>query len=1073
MKLKQLFWTIALFLLVLPFANAGQPDNRSGLILYYQFNNDSSLGENDSLILDHSVRLNTERAGEVHHNASVNSGVLIKSIYNTTKKLLGNNDICFAGDANDELLIPDGEYHTFTDDFTFCYWINPVVGTGDRTFLTTGTDWDGANDITSYVASSDVIVFDGKAGATKVLALAGVTTIGTGTWKFVCGRRNATHGTLFINALEDKTDATASGTLGNNADNLMLGDDPAGAFDGCVAEVQIWNRSLEKREISNLYNGGLGEEITGAAAPGIIINDTSPTISVSHPSEGSAIDNSTLYPFKINGTVTIQNGTIGNITINSTSWKNIGNNTIFNFTFNGTYADQIWNLNLTANSTNGNKTSFLLSFIFDLTLPTVDKTTLSSNHTLHYAHQNVTFQINFSDNNKLFSFNVTTPEGFLFNITGINTTYYIFNGSFNASDYGIGLHTLTTEFCDAHTRKLTTNWNYTKDANKLMRFDNGLIIGPYNSLEWDSISVEKKTDKNIFRYISKTELRGDTRRFIVEGKREVFIYGDDGLYKAWLVVDGNKWVDHNLKNQPFAKYEIIRESKKRVIIVISEIYGNELEFESAGDLNCAKKTYNYYLFNYTAFFTSPVIETTKSEFKLQIDFKDIRLKSNGSLIYNNIAYNTTNISTINSINLTLNFTTPQVPGNITNITFYWDFKLNESSFTTTNFTQVVNRVQLTLCGELTNVNTLNISIFNEEIPSDYIKADIDAVFTIWTNDSGNTLNFTFDLNGATNYTLCIFPNTTLNANTYLFHNTSGGFRERWFLTNAKLTTNVSLLYLYNFITTTGISELRGTLRDTSFDFFSLVITKMQRYYPIEDLWRTVQMDRSDDFGQILFNIKEKTTDYRLVFEKDGSKIDDTNSMKFICTSSICTLTFIVEKKLAATNPVLSLHYAYNNETQMFQLNFSDTTGLTHSVRLVLTHERGDKSTTICDTTSTSTTGTINCNTSGYTGNLFARIYKSQSHEIPALIINIFKATGNAFFQNIMLGSREAGFWAIGISSTFITGGSIVAGPIGAIIAYVFSLIFINMLTLLNFGTTAFITLIAVMGITISLIIKKT
>ncbi|KKL74357.1 hypothetical protein LCGC14_2065690, partial [marine sediment metagenome] len=221
-----------------------------------------------------------------------------------------------------------------------------------------------------------------------------------------------------------------------------------------------------------------------------------------------------------------------------------------------------YHINLTANSTDGNETHEILIFTVDVTLPSLDASTFSGNHTLHYAHENITFQFNYSDNNQLFSINISTPEGDLFNITGLNGTSYIFNGSINASTYGIGRKNITTEFCDAHTAKKIGKWKYKKRWDKKIQFDNGLLIGPESVWGWQDVEVKKLKDSYIFTYYSRTFMVGATKRFIVEGEKSVFIYGNQGDYKGWVIVDNKRWVDHNLKNQPNAEYNIIRINEK-------------------------------------------------------------------------------------------------------------------------------------------------------------------------------------------------------------------------------------------------------------------------------------------------------------------------------------------------------------------------------------------------------------------------------------------------------------------------------------------------------------------------------
>ncbi len=901
-----------------------------------------------------------------------------------------------------------------------------------------------------------------------------------GNKNFFVFRINQTGTDLFVSFFINDTqitEDTAASAFSTNTINWTVGGREQGtdtSFVGNLKNAGCINRSLNGQEITFL-NELININGTNLAAEEVIageeVNNTIPTINIDFPINGSRIDNSTLYPLKINGTVTIQNGSVMNITINDTNWFNSGNATLFNFTFNGSLVEGFWSINISANSTAGNRTSTTIDFYIDITNPTA-VSSLDNNHTLFYLKENITFEINITDNLLLFSLNVTTPEGYNVSFDNVNTTKYIFNGSINVSTYSIGRHTITSEFCDAHTTFDLPDWPFIKRSDKKIAFENGLTIGPDKSLEWINIEVIKHRNKYSFKYTSKEVMINAFRRFVVEGQSKVSILGNQKGYDAWLVVDGREWVDHNLKSQPNAEYKIIRISEKKVIVEISGLYGKQLEFSSTGRLNCAAQTWDYYIFNYTATFSSTAIETTKDLIILQIDFADIIVVGNGTLNYNGVKHNTTNTTSSSQLNLTLNFTIPQVSANISNVTFFWNFVLNTSSFTTINYTQEINRIQLATCGGLTDVTTLNISIFNEEIVTEYLEASVDAVFNVWTNDSGNTVNFTFDFDGDTNYSICIFPNTTLNVNAILFYNTTGGFRERWYLRSARLTTNASYLNLYNFKSTTGIDELRGILRDSKFAFFKSIYTELQRFYPTENIWRTIQMDKSDDLGNVLFHIIEGTQDYRLLFIRDNTRIDDTDTLKFLCdTNDICDVTFLIDDSAAVTDPELTFVYGYNNISQVFQLNWSDTTGLTNSIRLRVTKETGSASLSICDITTSTSSGTINCNTTGHTGTIRAEIYKTQSPERPFIVVFINKVV-DVLYKISSIGIKETGLWAIGISATMIIAGTTVGGPGGAILAYIFSLIVIFMLGIQNFVTIGFITLVGTMGTIVAILIRQ-
>lgn len=809
--------------------------------------------------------------------------------------------------------------------------------------------------------------------------------------------------------------------------------------------------------------------------PPTIINNTAPNITIIYPTiNETTLDNFT-YPIAINGTVTVQNGSIQNITINNTNFKNYGNQTNFSFRVNGSVSQQRYDVLLNATSEYGNYTTTILSFTIDFNAPSVTGSTFDLNRSVFYIGRNITFQFNYSDNIKIFHINVTT-ETYSVELTNINQSTFIYNGSINGSTFGLGRHQINTTYCDAHTKNEIGIWDNNKDYNKKeLRFEfskGDFSVRPKDASLIDSFDTEKKKDRYIFKYSKKANKKSDIQTFIVSSTAKIDIIGNDNGYYGWLIIkDLNKWIDFNLADGTLPIYKITRIDAYNVEVEMNGITSDTFEFHSAGDLNCNSRSYYYYLFNYTAIYNSAVTESVIENIKLVVDTGGIFFKGNGTLNYNGIDYNTTNTTSNNQLNFSIDLNIPQPPLNVSNFTFYWNFDLNSTLFTTTNFSQTASRVRLLVCSLNEEMRVLNISIFDENNPTNYLEADINAVFTSWTNDSGNTLNFTFVLKGDTNYSICLAPNTSITTNTYFQYNTSGGFAQRWFLTNARLNQNTSLLYLYDFSSTSGISTLKGTLKDNTYAFFPLVVTKLQRFYTAENVWRTIQMDRSDDFGLVLFNIIETSTDYRIIFEQNGAELSRTNPSKFKCTSGLCDLTYIVN--VIGSNSVASPKFrtGFDNRTRIYQLNFTDTTGLTSSARLKVTKETRGQIITICDQTLTASDGTINCNLTGYDGNIIARVYSSASPETAKLTEYISIVVG-ALFQraNTYITNNELTFWGAAISVTLTVAGAIF-NPIAGIIMYIVSLIGIYAFGIINFVTVTFITLMACLAVVVSILIN--
>jgi len=363
-----------------------------------------------------------------------------------------------------------------------------------------------------------------------------------------------------------------------------------------------------------------------------------------------------------------------------------------------------------------------------------------------------------------------------------------------------------------------------------------------------------------------------------------------------------------------------------------------------------------------------------------------------------------------------------------------------------------------------------MDIYNEEIPDTKLKADVEIVIDYFVNDE--IKNISYILTNSTHYNICLYPHdATIYANMYMKYNTSGGFTHRYYIINETFTNATKNISMYNFNSQTGISDLKGTLRDkTTYLYSQNVTAKMQRYYPGTNTWRTVQMDRSGDFGLVFFNIKEQNTDYRFIFfDIDNNLLKTTDSMKFVCTDTICDLTFLVEEFSGAIGDIeLNLGYSYDNVTGDLNVSWNDVTGLTQNIRLVVTKETMTGTATICDTTVNAASGTIGCNILAYTGQILVRVFKTASPETPEFLEWINKGVNKL---SSVIPSTEGAFWSFGIMVSII-GFGIATGPVGAIVAVIFGLIVLSFLDLFGVITIGLITVGCVIGIILGIKVRK-
>jgi len=219
----------------------------AGLVGYWRFNNDSSVGEaynatNASLVYDYS--------------GFGNNGQNYNATYNASGGKFGG---AFEFDGVDDYVeVPDSSVFTLTD-FSASVWFKSSGDTGYHQTLVGNYDANGEWIILYMNVTLLRLHVDdgsnplGQANATKNYI--------DNTWHHLVGVRNTGQDTLslfvdgvLVNSVDDATDLTS---LNSNEPFKMgyQGDTQTRYFNGTIDEVRIYNRTLSAEEIKGEYLG--------------------------------------------------------------------------------------------------------------------------------------------------------------------------------------------------------------------------------------------------------------------------------------------------------------------------------------------------------------------------------------------------------------------------------------------------------------------------------------------------------------------------------------------------------------------------------------------------------------------------------------------------------------------------------------------------------------------------------------------------------------------------------------------------------------------------------------------------
>lgn len=688
--------------------------------------------------------------------------------------------------------------------------------------------------------------------------------------------------------------------------------------------------------------------------------------------------------------------------------------------------------------------------------------------------------LTFTDNNDLFAYyiNITRAGIIYFNETNesISGISYTFAKPINYSSWPIGTYDIEIMVSDSHTNNNIKDYK-TKTENKKLTFDteegNQIII----ESEEDAITdTNKFKDRYNFKFSFNDTSDNDTsekkRIFHLKSNNKI-LYKSNSEYDAHFIIfnsfKGN-WIDFEGSG---SNYEVEKVSDYHYKITFDKIK-SDIEFSSIGGLNINTFNYQWYVGNYSIneypLFGS-VNET--ANIYLNLSFNNL-IQSNISthFYFNGTLYPSVIKNIVGSINA---FTsTFQLPS--TNATYNYTWVVNVTQVNGLNYSFQVNGSYDVLEWLVYNCSsgnyTLIMDLFHEDYPFNSLIGDVEIQLQYWLSNKETGSKFYYHkYTGGSKYYLCIFPpNKTFYADFYSQYAVSGGFTHRYYLFNHSLTTDATNLTLFNYNDTTGISDLSITVRYiTTYNYFENIVSKLQRRYVNEGIWRTVQMDKSGDFGNIFFNIHEQNTDYRMLYyDINNNLLLQTTSMKFVCDTSICQLTQLLNPSSAVvTSDNISISWAINNATKIININWSENQGNNVNVQVRVAKSTNLGFTSICSVNQSGAAGTVNCNVTGYFGEVLLTVLTSHSPFVPSIsewivlsrstITTLISRSDSVFITFIfMLLLIGIGFFS----------------PLGVIIALMISLIGLYFLGVFAALSLTFVIIAGVMGFFISMKVKK-
>lgn len=393
-------------------------------------------------------------------------------------------------------------------------------------------------------------------------------------------------------------------------------------------------------------------------------------------------------------------------------------------------------------------------------------------------------------------------------------------------------------------------------------------------------------------------------------------------------------------------------------------------------------------------FTTPTSEDSVEEFEINISYDNTFYSNDPSaiLIYNNTQYNATaEFSGTNAVfNVTL--TTPFV-SSTQNISLYWEINLSGSEQFIGNSTlqnQTINDISaISVAGTCPGGSFPAVTFsVQDETNRTAITTDVEYNFDYGITNT-SAYNVAGTLSGVGVFHICVpddFDDYVIGPDAMVFFGEGDYVEERFHLFEnfALSNTTTTNHTLYNLMGVEASSFL-FTTKELTLDPVVGAYLQLMRWFPEINEYKVVEMALTDENGETIMKVVEEDVDYRIsVNYRNGTQIDLVDTTRFVCLVAPCDFDIFVSGDTASqVSHGVEINLTFNNNTNIFRLEYNDPQQLTDEMTLKVTQELPTGDITICETSSTSYVGVLTCDATGYDGLVRAQVIREAS---PPIII---------------------------------------------------------------------------------------
>jgi len=745
------------------------------------------------------------------------------------------------------------------------------------------------------------------------------------------------------------SDAFQTILLVGRIDNFRISNTPY-TYNGAGSDVNL------------SYNAGAGYDFltpTPSTSDTLNISDSLPlnntqfgadTIKFNLTMNASQDSNCTLY---LNG---VENGTNGYIP---------GDNHLVEF--EPTFQIQTYNYFINCYDKNTSKNTTTKTVYIDYNAPT--SINLLTNNSIIYG--NLTGQFNFTDDVTLYSFNISIDGNSIDSGVDLNTTFYPYNLSYDATNLTLGSHELTVTYADGHTANKIGKYDWKNGLfNNYLQYD---FSGKYIKIEsanpslFDSWSSTKQFDRYIFNY--KPSNPKANQKFVVSSDEYISIIANKNKYGgSWIVVD-DKWMDFVNPDEPQAKIKIKRLTDNSVSVSITGLLHPEKQkYNSIGDLNIVTEVYNFITTNATATYSSMVSETETQTLTLRVEKLGNVDSTTADLVYNGTTYAMTQLIYGDYDLYQTSLVTPEIDNFNSIVNLYFRFNAtNEFGTTelqTTTVNQTIFQISISNCSNSSWAKALTFHSKDEEQDLEMSDLTLNLDLNVWIESAAAYRQFSYGLSGEDNYSICIYPNETTYyvdaVMEYKESNSSNTYANRkYYLVNYTLDNVTDDIYLYNLLESRAEEITIRVYDRTTGRNIPDAYVKVLRYYPETGVYKTVEVEKTDQQGQTLAKMVLYDVFYKFIVEKDGVVVLSTGVEKILSVSKVLSAV-VSEDVLDSWGKMFGVSQTVTctNSTNTCRFTWSDSTNIVQTATFKVWRFNGYGQVLISEQSMDSTAGTL-------------------------------------------------------------------------------------------------------------------